>query len=264
MRTLGLAMLVLSVAACGGGGGGGGTDTTAGTVADETISGPGPDDNLVLQILEDCGLSKLDDFLDIVEQYGSLLDPEAAPPDFKITGITLSGIVSFTVDFDSDQQVDASGTLRFTDDSGKTIIPLNLLTLILGGTDDLQGFVSALDDGTHVVLTVDSNLDPDFTGEFDFELANGAVSAVSGDGTVTRDQCEADFAFDDIGIEDLEGEYPIADLEIGVISSAGGVEGTVAMDGTNVANLDLTLNGGSDVYSYTYDLDTQQVDRVTD
>ncbi|MHC4223026.1 MAG: hypothetical protein ACYSUN_03465, partial [Planctomycetota bacterium] len=107
-----LAALIL-VIGCGGSSGG----TTA-APRDPALA------LLAQNLLEGCGSDNLEDLLDLLERFGSLLEDQGPFPEFLVTGVDIpTASIFWSLDLDNDQQADIDGTMGFLNAAGQPTIP---------------------------------------------------------------------------------------------------------------------------------------------
>jgi len=266
MRTT---LLVFLAAAVGCGGGSSGTQNSA-------ANNPGGGGNPPLtaqDLVEGCLAGDLQDLSGVLGLLQGLLEGGAGPqPEFNLVAGLLTGTFPWTLDVDEDGTDDLTGTLNLSDADGKVLGPADLAVLVtlLGGTPaGLADFLAALPDGTSVNLTFAfdglSLLQGSATGStgdgaLSLEIQGGAPVAASGSGSVASGDCSFAFAFDDVDVTGLlgEGGFGVATVDFELESGGHALTGTVALDGTDVAQITASLDGGAPGI-YAIDLTTGQL-----
>jgi len=243
--------LLLALACACGGGSSGGTVPTNGT---------SPLQDTAQQVLEGCGFGSIDDFLDLLEVFEGLLDPdETGPTEFMILGVDpVAATVNWGLDRDDDQQPDLMGTLQFTDELGDPELSA-VVDLLLGGFDDLDTMIASLPDGTRVTIAGASAEPPPFDIAVTFTVLDDVVDSVSGIVNVQDVECQANLDFADESLEGVGGDYPDMTLHVTLLTQDGGVEGTIVFNGTNQARAEVTLGAEAEVFAFLINLDTGAV-----
>ena len=251
MRHLWAILVCALVVGCGGGGGG------APGGGSQTLQAIGQ------QVLEECGVDALNEYLALLAAFEALLDPnETNPPTFMIGAIDMAGgAVDWSLDLDTDGMPDLFGQLLFIDDQGAPFAPFDLNQLA-AGFDQLDTFSSSMPDGSKMTFAASGAMFPQFDGAFTFNFQGAAVSTVEGDGMLQDTSCFATYTFSGESFQSVGGAFPAISITISFAGSTGTVEGTSALDGTNVARLDVMVDGDTAVFSYDVDLDTGDVTTV--
>jgi hypothetical protein len=241
--------LVLGLAVgCGGGG---------------SSNGNPPAQLSTQQLIERCLAADLTDLSTLLDTVQGILDPDSGgpQPEFNLVAGLLTGILPWTLDLDGDQVADLSGTVFLTDVNGAVTLPADIAALLGGATADLNAILALLPDGTDVNLTFDfADLDlvhgASGDGDLAVEVAGGVAADVSGGGTFESGDCSFEFSFDGLGPEILDGNgfgTGSVGFDLGVGTEA--LDGTIALDGTNVARVTTRRNGGPDE-AFLVDLET--------
>jgi len=243
-------LLLTLACACGGGSGGGVVPT----------NGTSPLQDAAQQVLEGCGSGALGDFLELLEIFEGLLDPdETSPTQFMIVGVdAVAASVDWGLDLDGDQQPDVVGSIRFTDEAGEAE-PAALVDLLLGGLDDLDAMIASLPDGTQVTFAAGNPEPPPFDLTITFTVFGGVLDSVSGIVVLQDAECQANFDFADESFEDVGGDYPTLTLNVILATLDGAIEGTIVFDGTNQARAEVTLGVDPEVFAFLINLDTGAV-----
>lgn len=244
-------LLLMVACACGGG-----------SSAPASTNGTSPLQDAAQQVLEECGVGSLGDFLALVEVFGGLLDPnETNPTQFmNIVVDTDMATVNWELDLDGDQLPDLIGSLQFTNEEGEPETAASV-SLLAGGFDDLDQMIATLPDGTHLSVTIGRAEPPPFDIVLTFIILGGAVDSASGSATVHNvdEDCIAILEFADALLDDLIGDYPGVTLNISLVTGTGGVVGTIEFDGTHQARAEVTLGSEAEVFTFLIDLDTGAV-----
>jgi len=242
-----IATLCLLSLACACGGGGGAVPVSGAGAGESTLTAQG--------LLEDCVSTDLNDFSGLLGTLLTLFSSEAGAPTPEldlISGILSGGTVPWTLDADGDNQADIGGTIFFTDPAGKVTIPLDLGDLLANGipTDPVD-LLGDIPDGVRFHLTYSfanllqqSGNAASGSGEFIFDFAAGAPTSASGKASFTSGDCTFDFDFTDIGVKDLAGgAFPKTAAAFDLVAGLNRVRGSVAFDGTNIAEFKASLDG---------------------
>jgi len=267
MRTTLVVFLALAV---GCGGGGSGTQNSA-------ANNPGGSNNPPLtaqELLEGCLAGDLQDLSAVIGLLQGMFEGGDAPqPEFNLIAGLLTGTFPWTLDVDEDGTADLTGTLNLSDASGKVLGPAELaalVTLLGGGTPaSLGDFLAALPDGTSVNLTFafdglsllqGSAAGATGDGALSVEIRGGAPVSASGSGSVESGDCTFDFTFDDVDVTALlgGGTFGTASVDFELASAGHTLTGSVALDGTDLAQVTASLDGGTPE-TYTLDLTTGQL-----
>ena len=240
--------LALVLAGCGGGGGGGPTTSPLTTQ----------------ELLEQCLASDLSDLSTLLATIQGMLDSGGAgpQPEFDLIAAVLTGRLPWTLDVDGDQVDDLSGQIFLTDAAGDITIPAAVVTALTGGgTFDLDTILALLPDGTNVNLTFDfADLDlvhgASGDGDFAVGVEGGAPTTVTGGATFDSGECDFVFDFDGLGPEILGGGgFGSGSMGFDMGIGADDIGGTIVLDGSNVAHVTATRNGGA-AESFLVDLTT--------
>jgi len=266
MRTILVMLLALAV---GCGGGGSGTQNSA-------ANNPGGNDAPPLTaqaLLEGCLAGDLQDLSAVIGLLQGMLEGGDAPqPEFNLVAGLLTGTFPWTLDVDEDGTADLTGTLNLSDADGKVLGPAELAALVtlLGGTPgSLADFLAALPDGTSVNLTFafdglsllqGSAAGATGDGALSLEIRDGVPVSASGSGSVESGDCTFDFTFDDVDVAGLlgGGAFGTAGVAFELTSAGHSLTGSVTLDGTDLAQITASLDGGPPE-TYTLDLVTGQL-----
>jgi hypothetical protein len=238
MRRPALLLALVLVAGCGGGGGGGSSTS----------------DLTTQELLQQCLASDLADLSTLIATVQGLLDSDGTgpQPQFDLIGAVLTGVLPWTVDLDGDQANDLSGSIFLTDANGDITLPASLIALLGGGgTLDLDAILALLPDGTNVNLTfafdeMDLVEGASGDGDFSVEVEGGAPTGVSGGGTFASGECDFTFDFDGLSPEILEGGgFGTGSVGFDLGVGRDSVGGTIVLDGTNIARVTATRDGGA-------------------
>jgi hypothetical protein len=253
MKYVGWLALSLAIAGCGGGGGGGGGGGAGGLTPEETAV-------LARSILEDCQAGQIDAVLENLEPIRDLLtDQTPNPPAFEITSLDLvQANVGWAVDLDNDGTDDVTGVLRIRDAAGNPAWPVDLAAL-LGGDLDLLSALGTIADGTRLLFEFDSTFPVTVTGTLTAVVSNGEVATVEGSGEARSGGCVSMLQFSPIGFANIEGDYPVADMDMTVQSGQGALQGTATLDGSHIAVVEVTVDGGQGVHTLLIDMETGTV-----
>ena len=254
MKATGIVLALALALACGGGGS---------SPAD--LTGSAAPQSVAQSILEDCALTTVFDYLDIVNAVGGLLDPAAtSAPVFSLEGIDiLKASIDWSLDLDNDGVADLTGTIRFTDAADNPTLPFDLLQLLTSGFSDLPDLLGTVRDGTRMHLDYTGTGALSSSGGFVVDYTGGLPSDVSGNGAAQSGSCSGSFSFDTTNLLDLRGIYPRIDLDLTLQSSGGRIDGTMTLDGTNTARVVVRTNGGTQTSTYLVNLDSGAVTPVS-
>lgn len=242
-------LLLMLACACGGGGG-----TPAPT------NGTSPLQDTAQQVIEGCGFSSIENFVELLEIFEGLLDPdETSPTQFMVLGVDPgAALVNWGLDLDGDQQPDLMGTFQFTDADGEPELSA-AVDLLMNGFDDLDSMIASLPDGTRLVISAVSAEPPPFDMGLTIHVLGGAVDSVDGIVNVPDAECLANLDFDGVSFADVGGDYPSLTLSFSFVTPDGAVDGTLAFDGTNLARAEVTLGENEEVFAFLINLDTGEV-----
>jgi hypothetical protein len=259
MRNVTVALLLALLLACGGGSG-------------STTTGPGLGNaalqDLAQQILDECAAGTLQEWIDLLSSFQSLLDPEATEqPTFTVTGLDIvQAQLEWALDVDNDGTVDVTGSVGFTDAAGDPTIPFDLtafLALLNGDLDGLSGLLGAAADGTVVRLEFTGETIVNVDGFVSVALMGGVAESMTAEGTLDSGSCTGTYDIDGTDFDSLGGTYPTASFNALIQGAGGKLTGTVTLDGTSIARLVVNLNDGAEVYTFDLDLATGEVTAVT-
>jgi len=217
-------------------------------------------------VLESCGVLALDSFLEALDLAVAILDPNAtgALPIVVSSVDQPGGSVSWEADLGGDAAPELIGTLQFLDDQGQPAPPpFDLNQLLTQGLDPLDQLVTQLLDGWTVEIIAAAPLEPMLNAGFSFAFTGGAVTGVVGTGQLQSMTCVGLFDMPEAPLADLAPAFPTADMTASFTEMQTTVAGTCTFDGTNVAVVDVTVNGGGTVYSFAINLTTGTVTPVS-
>ncbi|MHC4933720.1 MAG: hypothetical protein ACYTGV_16180 [Planctomycetota bacterium] len=202
---------------------------------------------LAQNLLEGCGSDHLEDLLDILEHFGSLLEDQGPFPQFLITGVDIgTASILWSLDVDNNQQPDIEGSMGFVDSNGApTIPPIDLSGLLAGGFDGFASLLTGLPDGMGIDIQfhalvmppqIDSNMTITFQG--------GQPDTVDGIATIADDLgCSLGLEFESEDALPILGDFPSGTLRINVSGATGGLDGTVTFNGTSTATVNVAVDG---------------------
>jgi hypothetical protein len=255
MKTTAIACVLLLLTSCGGGSGG------ALPAATET---PGVNDSALertREILETCTLEDLDRFLSLIDLLGGATEGTEGP-DLQVENFDFGTLtVGYTIDLDRDGAIDLRGTVRFEDAQGIPTFPFDIAD-ILGGDPDLASLLASIPDGTVVYVTFASVPDGQVSGAFDFTMLEGVATELDGTVTITSSECVIVLEFQDAG-SGTTGSLGEIVANGTITSTSGNAVGNVTFDGSSQVLLDMTLDGGVEVYTFAYDVETGELTQVT-
>lgn len=270
MKKLAYLSVLLLATACGGGGGGG--DPAANTTPNPNPN-PNPlsESELVQQLLDGCGLSSTEDFQEFFDLLVGLFSPGAPAPALQITSINiLSTSFGWGLDVSSpaDGVNDLTGTIAIRDASNNPTLGGLSLTefqaLLAGDLNNLPTILAGVDAGTRFVVTF-SGAPPSnaanttISGNVTIVMGTaGAFDTSSGSFTSTvGTDCTSTVSWTDLDISGVTsaGQLPTGTLALAVTAGLETVNGTVTLDGTNIATIDAARTG-QPTQSYTLDLGT--------
>ena len=246
MRYIFVSIVLTLVCACGGGGGG--------------SAGPSPLEQVAQQILETCGATTIDSYLELLAIFEGLLDPaETDPQTFMIlVTIPADAGVDWELDLDADPGPDVLGRLQFVDAAGdpETTVDVDQLQT---GFDDLDLLLPTVPDGTSMVFAMLRGAPPPFEGSFTFDVTGSAVSQVAGDFLIQDLLCEANLSFSGASLANVGGAVPTLVITITLTAPEGDLAGTVTLDGTNIAVVEVSVDGSAQTFSFEINLTTGAV-----
>ncbi|MHC4409601.1 MAG: hypothetical protein ACYS0E_05910 [Planctomycetota bacterium] len=250
------ALLLFGLAACGGGGANGDESALAKSGANSETD--------VQELFAGCLASDAADLgalLETLQGFFSAGDAPLPQPEFDLLAALISGgVVPYTWDLDGDEIDDLTGTIRFLDQDGNTVIPFDLATLIGGGIQDPLDLLGEIEDGTRLELNytlgellLSGGSEASGDGALVFRLAGGTISSIAGSGTFESGACLFDYAFDEIGFDlgNLDG-LPVVKFEFDAKVGDDEITGTIDFDGSDTASVTASVNGGP---SETFALD---------
>jgi len=245
--------LPLLLCACGGGGGGGAGANNA-------------DQQAALQLLEDCGLGAIADFLDALDIAVEIVDPNGTSlPAIDVIAVEqMQGHILWSADLGGDPAPELNGDIQFLNNMGQPAEPpFDLMQFMpptgLGGLD---AFLTQLPDGWTVRVSISTVGQPSVVANIFFSYAGGAAD--HGGGTVSAQDtpCGANYSFSNTPFADLVGAFPMLQTASTYTSGGTTLAGMTTFDGTDVATVDGGVNGGTAVYTFEADLGAQTVTAV--
>ncbi|MEE8105755.1 MAG: hypothetical protein V3T86_09500 [Planctomycetota bacterium] len=210
-----------------------------------------------LQALQRCVAPDLEQVTAILQLLEELAQADSLPEELSISINLLAGGINFEypVDLDGDGETDSTlgGLLTFRDADGNATIPFDLTNL----PTTLEEALAQLDDDESVrinytVMNEDDGISG--SGVMSVAFADGMVSAVSGDGSITSDVCTFDFDLGTLALADLLQDYPVADVRFDINVDGARSSGHIDLDGTSAARA--YLNG----FEFEFDLDGFEFD----
>ncbi len=241
----GIALLAILLCGCGGGGGGGGG---GGLTADQQAA---------ITLLETCGVSTIDRFLEALGISVAIVDPNATtlPPMQVMNADQMNGIIQWQLNLGGDPAPEFIGLVQFANDLNQPAEPpFDLTQFVAAGLSTLDQFLDQLPDGWTVSISANAPLDPPINSRFVYEYTSGAVSEVSGNANVQSGACGTIFILAGAALADLAGLFPTADFMTTYGGNGTSLDGTTAFDGTAVALADGVVNGGTTTYTFAVDL----------
>ncbi len=271
MKKLACLSILLLATACGGGSGG---DPGANTTPNPNPN-PNPltESELVQQLLDGCGLSSIQDFQEFFDLLVGLFSPGAPAPAFNIPPSSINILnTSFGWGLDvsspPDGSDDLTGTIALRDASNNpTLAGLSLTdfqALLAGDLNNLPTILAGVDAGTRFVIafsgTPPSNAaNTTISGNLTLVMgAAGALDSSSGSLTSTVGaDCTSTVSWTDLDISGVTaaGQLPSGTMALVVTTAAATLNGTITLDGTNIATIDAARTG-QPTQSYTLDLGT--------
>jgi len=257
MRHLCLSIFLSLACACGGGGSSGTADSGGGgggggSGGGGSGGGGTPEDQVIQQILESCGVLRLQQYVTFVRAVEATLDPAGTTlPAFS--GITVdqaAGAVTAMLDLDGDLTDDYMVAFQFLDDQGQPAAPFDL-TQLAGGLGNLDSLVAAMPDGSFLSVNFLELVPGDPNALITFSFAGGAPDLVNADATAPDPLCNSILMAEDVPFGDLAGDWPTMTFAVNFATVEGNTLGTATISGTSVARLDLQLT----TITYTFDVD---------
>lgn len=202
-------------------------------------------------LVESCVVTDLQDLAELLDIMQNLLDPAAdlPAPELDVLQFLVDGTVGWSLDVDEDGTVDLRGSVGFLDADGKPTLPIDIGDILGGAPLDLATVLAGLDAGTTLDLDFETSgslaTSATGSGTMSFLFDGEGVASVSGDGQFESGACRLDFDFEDIDAFDpaVDG-FPVASLGFGLTSEGQNLGGSVDLDGTSVAEIRATLEGG--------------------
>jgi hypothetical protein len=240
-----IALLFFGLAACGGGGANGDESALGNSGANSPTETP----TGVQALFAGCLASDAADLgalLETLQGFFTAQDAQVPQPEFDLLAALISGgVVPYTWDLDGDETDDLTGTIRFLDQDGNTVIPFDIATLIGGGLQDPLDLLGEIDDGTRLELSytlgdllLSGASEADGEGALVFRLGGGTISSVAGSGTFESAFDEIDF-----DLENLDG-LPVVKFEFDAEVGDDKISGTIDFDGSETASVTASVNGG--------------------
>jgi len=241
----GFAIVPLLFCACGGGGGGGG----GGNDADKQAG---------LQVLQDCGLDAIANYIEMLGITVSVVNPSGtAFPGIQVMLVEqMLGHISLEIDISGDPAPELIADIQFLDGMDQPAEPPFDLNQFVGtDLNGLSGFLDQLPDDWSMVFTVNGLPPVLIVGNIKFRYMSGAVSAVGGDSTTLDAPCNTIFNFQNVPLANVIGAFPTMELLSSYSSDETTLVGATNLDGTPVAVVEGTVNEGTSTYTYDADVD---------
>jgi len=258
MRHLCVSILLSLACACGGGGSGstanngGGGGGGGGSGGGGSGGGGTPEEQVIQQILESCGVLRLQQYFEFLRAIEATLDPAGTTlPAFNGIAVDQAGGgVTAMLDLDGDLADDYMVAFQFLDDQGQPAAPFDL-TPLAGGFGNLDSLVAAVPDGWSLSVNLLELLPGDPNALLTFSFSGGAPELVNADATAPDPLCSSILMAEDIPFGDLAGDWPTMSFSINLATVEGNALGTATISGTSVARLELQLT----TIMYTFDVD---------
>jgi hypothetical protein len=237
--------------ACGGGGG---------TVSDP---GPSPGNQRSGEMLEDCLPAALDEVQAFAGRMQAMLQGQGTASGLSLVpgGVEAtpdSLVLHYQYDANGDQVPEATGEVRFLDDTEMPIQPFTqqqLDDLDTNGIDELGALVQTLPDGTILRMSWDQPPPGLLSAQVDVPFSAGAPGGGPGVTSYADASCSVNVQWSSIALADIATPYPSGSFDLSISENPDTLDGTLTTDGTKDATLGVSRNGGANE-NWAFDLST--------